>query len=236
MQATLSARPAVTGTIRVFIADDHRITLWGLQRLIDANQPCMRVVGTATTRQELLAHPAIGDADVVLLDLDLAGESSAEVLPDLQRLCTGHVLVLTAADDPQQHRDAVMLGVRGVLHKSEPADAVIRAIEKVSAGEVYLQGTLLGDVLGRLTGRAPCAPGADMHTQRIASLTPREREIIAAMVRMAGAKQLAVADNLGMSEHTLRNHLTTIYGKLVVHGRLELHVYATEHGLGAVRP
>ena len=51
------------------------------------------------------------------------------------------------------------------------------------------------------------------------------------MVRMAGAKQLAVADALVMSEHTLRNHLTTIYSKLAVRNRLELHVFATEHGL-----
>jgi len=53
------------------------------------------------------------------------------------------------------------------------------------------------------------------------------------MVRSSGAKQLSVADELHMSEHTLRNHLTTIYSKLCVHGRLELHVYATAHGLGA---
>ena len=235
MNTTTLERPTASSTIRVFLADDHRITLWGLQRLIDANSPRMRVIGTATTRAELLGHQAVSEADIVLLDLDLAGERGAEVLPDLQRLCSGHVLVLTAADDPRQHREVVMLGVRGVVHKSEPADAVLRAIERVSAGEVWLQGALLGDVLGRLTGRAPAPHCVDAHAQRIAGLTPREREIIAAMVQMAGAKQLAVADNLGMSEHTLRNHLTTIYGKLAVHGRLELHLYATEHGLGAVR-
>ncbi len=53
------------------------------------------------------------------------------------------------------------------------------------------------------------------------------------MVNSPGDKQFAVADQLGMSEHTLRNHLTTIYSKLDVRGRLELHVYATAHGLGA---
>ena len=69
--------------------------------------------------------------------------------------------------------------------------------------------------------------------QRIASLTPREREIVVTMVHCSGAKQLAVADELNMSEHTLRNHLTTIYDKLGVRGRLELHVFSTTHGLGA---
>lgn len=69
--------------------------------------------------------------------------------------------------------------------------------------------------------------------RRIATLTPRERQIVSLMTRSVGLKQLAVADELGMSEHTLRNHLTTIYSKLKVRGRLELHVFATDHGLTA---
>jgi len=222
-------------TIRVFLADDHRVTLWGLQRLIDSTSPRMRVIGSATTRSELLCHHAVGDADVVLLDLDLGGESSADVLHNLQHLCRGHVLVLTAADDPEQHRAVVMKGARGVVHKSEPADAVLRAIEKVSAGEVWLQGALLGEVLGLLTGHGtPAGPAHGSDASRIASLTAREREIVAAMLQLTGAKLFAVAEYLAMSEHTLRNHLTTIYSKLQVHGRLELHVYATAHGLGAM--
>lgn len=215
--------------IRVFVAEDHKITLWGLQRLISASSR-MQVVGTASSRRELLNHDAATAADVILLDLDLAGEDSSESLSDLRRRCSGHVLVLTAADDLQQHRAAMAKGARGVLHKSEPAETILRAIEKVHEGEVWLHRSLLGDVLGMLTGE-PAAPGADPHAQRIASLTPRERDIVATMAGHPGAKQLAVADELGMSEHTLRNHLTTIYGKLRVHGRLELYVYAKEHGL-----
>jgi DNA-binding NarL/FixJ family response regulator len=233
--ADASRSSAAAGTIRVFLADDHRVTLWGLQQLIDSAGPRMRVIGTATTRNELLNSDAVSDADIVLLDLDLGGEKSTEVLDDLQRRCGGHVLVLTAADDPEQYREAMMKGVRGVLHKSESADIVLRAIEKICAGELWVQGALLGEVLGRLTGRRPASMPRDPHAERIASLTPREREIVATMVRMTGAKQIAVAEDLGMSEHTLRNHLTTIYSKLAVHGRLELHVYATEHGLGSSR-
>lgn len=228
------ARPLAPGAIRVFIAEDHAITLWGLQRLIDASQPRMGVIGTATTREQLLGHPALADADVLLLDLDLAGENAADSLADLQRRCAGHVLVLTGADDAGAHRDVVLKGARGVLHKSEPAQTILQAIEKVHAGEVWLNGGLLGEVLSQLTGRSPAPRRDDPNASRIASLTTREREIIATMVRMAGAKQLAVADTLGMSEHTLRNHLTTIYSKLGVHGRLELHLYATDHGLGGV--
>ena len=129
----------------------------------------------------------------------------------------------------------MLQGARGVVHKSEPAGTILRAIEKVHEGEVWLYRTLLGQVLGQLTESEPTAAPrpADPEAKRIASLTARERQIVATLVHSAGAKQFAVAVELGMSEHTLRNHLTTIYSKLGVRGRLELHVYATTHGLGA---
>jgi two-component system nitrate/nitrite response regulator NarL len=219
--------------IRVFVAEDHKITLWGLQRLIAASHPRMEVVGTASTRRELLNHGAASSADVIVLDLDLAGEDSRESLADLRRICPGHVLVLTGADDCAEHRDAMVKGARGVVHKSEPAETILRAIEKVHDGEIWLNRALLGQVLGALTGSRPAKAAPDEHAQRIGSLTPREREIVTAMAAHPGAKQLVVADELGMSEHTLRNHLTAIYAKLGVHGRLELHVYATEHGMAA---
>jgi len=236
MNAILSAGPGTQQrAIRVFVAEDHQITLWGLQRLINASSPRMEVVGSASSHAELMNHDAAALADVILLDLDLGGEDTAASLACLRQRCPGRVLVLTAADDIAQHRAAVLKGARGVVHKSEPAETILRAIEKVSNGEVWLQGTLLGDVLGLLTDGGPSATPRqqDPDARRIASLTPREREIVVTMVRSAGAKQLSVADELGMSEHTLRNHLTTIYSKLCVHGRLELHVYATAHGLGA---
>ncbi len=227
--------PAVrAGPIKVFLADDHDITLWGLQRLIESAAH-MQVIGTAQSRSELLNHDAAAQADVIVLDLDLAGEDAVEALTSLRQRCAGQVLILTAALDIEHHRAAVMKGARGVVNKSEPAETILQAIEKVHNGEIWLHRAMLGEVLNLLTGgnnaaaRRPANPDAG----RIASLTPRERDIVRVMVNNPGAKQFAIADELGMSEHTLRNHLTTIYSKLQVNGRLELHVYATEHGLGA---
>ncbi len=223
-----------SAVISVFIAEDHQVTLWGLSRLIEAGGPHFQLVGTATSRSELLAHPAAPRADVLLLDLDLAGEDAASAMAQLRQRCPGRVLVLTGSSDINLHRAAVLQGARGVVHKSEPAPTVLRAIEKVFAGEVWLNRALLGQVLGQLTDTEPVpVRAAHPEAQRIASLTPRERQIVAALVGSAGDKQFAVAQVLGMSEHTLRNHLTTIYSKLGVRGRLELHVYASSHGLGA---
>jgi two-component system nitrate/nitrite response regulator NarL len=236
---TYQAAPAANGmtgrqAIRVFIAEDHQITLWGLRQLVQASGTRMEVVGTACTHAELMNHDATASADVILLDLDLGGEDMGAALVSLRERWPGHVLVLTGTDCVSTHREVMLKGARGVIHKSEPAEAILRAVEKVSQGEVWLNRLLLGEVMGMLTGAEPrqAAQPVDPEAAHIDALTPRERDIVAAMVRASGAKQLAVAADLGISEHTLRNHLTTIYSKLCVHGRLELHVYAVAHGLG----
>lgn len=221
--------------IRVFVAEDHQITLWGLRQLIDASGVRMEVVGTASSRTELLNHDAAASADVILLDLDLGGEDAVASLACLRQRCPGRVLILTASDNADQHCAAMVKGVCGVVHKSAPAETILRAIEKVHNGEIWLDRVLMSEVLGLLTNDKPAtAPRqTDPDAQRIANLTAREREIIVTMVHSAGAKQFAVANELGISDHTLRNHLTSIYRKLGLRGRLELHVFSTLHGLGA---
>lgn len=216
--------------IRVFLVDDHRATLWGLERLIDSAADRMRLVGSATSMAELLSSPDSREADVIVLDLDLGGLDSSTSLADLQRTLNARILVLTGARDLDVHRRAVLAGARGVVRKEEPVDVLLRAIEKVHEGDVWVNRALIGDIMDMLTG---ARPADDEHSARIASLTPKEHEVIAAVVRHRGAKSLIIAEGLGISEHTLRNHLTVIYHKLELHGRLDLYVYAKEHGLGA---
>jgi len=228
---------AASGSIRVYLADRHPITLWGLHQLIQSAEPHMTVVGSTTTQQALLIDVAATHADVILLDLDLAGPDAAQALARLRQQCRGHVLVLTASENMEQQRAAVLTGARGMVHKSEPASSILRATETVGRGEVWLDSRLVSHVLGHLSTPPPSAGGrmkpapADPQAERIASLTARERTIVQALVRSAGAKLLSVAHELHMSEHTLRNHLTSIYSKLCVRGRLELHLFATAHGL-----
>jgi len=115
------------------------------------------------------------------------------------------LLFLTGSDDLEEHRRAVIRGAHGVVHKSEPAEVLLRAIEKVSEGQIWMNYSLLGEVFDRLTdtGRKDTAR-TDPARERIDSLTPRESEIVSTMVNHAGAKQIAVVEKLVMSEHTLR--------------------------------
>ncbi|NMG74367.1 response regulator transcription factor [Aromatoleum diolicum] len=215
--------------IRVFLVDDHRATLWGLERLIDSATGRMRLVGSATSISELLASPASHEADVIVIDLDLGGQNSTDSFDELFRTHGARVLVLTGARDLDAHRKAVMAGARGVVRKEEPVDVLLRAIEKVHEGDVWVNRALIGDIMNMLTGNKPASAPP---VPKASGLTPKEHEVVAAVVRHKGAKSLILAEDLKISEHTLRNHLTAIYQKLEVHGRLELYVYAKEHGLG----
>jgi len=222
-----AARP-----IRVMLADDHHVTLWGLQQLIESARPLMVVSATVGTCTDLLAHPSLSQTDVVLLDLGLRDANALECVPRLVNEAGVKVVVLTGELNAARHRDAVMRGARGVLLKSDPVENVLRAIERVHAGEVWLDGSLMSMLLSGIPGLEAKRSSLDEEiARRHQSLTAKERAVIQAMVQHRGAKSLVVADSLGMSEHTLRNHLTVIYSKLGVQGKLNLYAYAIERGL-----
>lgn len=213
--------------ISIFLVDDHKTILWGLERLVESAAPYMTVVGTATSRAELFAQLSAANPDIILLDLDLSGESGLDCLDELAGQTSAQVLVLTSTSDSNMHQQAVMRGARGVIHKQEAAETVLRAIEKIYQGEIWLEPAAIGRVMAAMArGRA-----SDPEAAKIADLTPKERQTIAALVRGKGARNKVIADEQHISEHTLRNQLTTIYSKLAVNGRLELYLYATAHHL-----
>ncbi len=220
--------------VRVMLADDHHITLWGLEQLLKSASPAMEIAGKATSADELMSHPALPNTDVVLLDLGLSQRNSLDCLRRLIQHSRVQVVVLTGSTDPGSHRDAVRTGARGVVLKSQPAQHIIQAIQTVHAGSVWLDPQLVADALKVATQTLIVDPDATANAviqRRIASLTPKERDVVKALVRHQGAKALVVAESLTMSEHTFRNHLTVIYSKLGIHGKLNLYVFAIQHGM-----
>ena len=218
-------------SIRVMLIDDHKTMLWGLERLIDGKNSRMEVAGTASSCDEAIAQIDKLTPDVILLDLDLGGKCSLDILPALLASGKSRVLVLTGSCDQALQGLAVRLGARGVVRKDAPAELVLKAIEKVHQGERWLDHDMLDRVLGEfMNSRATHKP--DPEDEKKAVLTTKERKIIGAIVDGSGAMNKALAKQLFISEHTLRNHLTSIYQKLGVSNRLELYVYAVKHQLG----
>jgi len=222
------------GPIRVFLIDDHRTILWGLEKLIESGKPPMRVVGNATSCREALTLLPAADPDVILLDLDLGEEDGLDSIPQLLAKSKAKVLVLTGLRDETVHRNAVIAGARGVVEKEARAETILAAIAKVHEGQLWLDRMAASQVLVELSRRT-AGRHVDRDEARILSLTVREREIIALTANNAGATARAIAEKLHISEHTLRNHLTSIYEKLGVANRLELFAYAHQHKLAAPR-
>ena len=216
--------------IRILLVDDHKTMLWGLERLIEGEQPLMQVIGKATNKVAVFDFLKLSKPDVVLLDLDLNGENSLDFLEELLQESQARVLVLTASQDPVVHQRAIINGASGVVLKSENADVILRAIKYVHAGELWFDRAATSRLLKSLNSPVP-AFGNATHISKIATLTPKERQVISAMALIPGARNKVVADHLCMSEHTLRNHLTCIYAKLDLENRLELCMFAIEHKL-----
>lgn len=216
--------------IRVFLVDDHRSILWGLERLIESAKPAMEVVGNATSGSEALKLLERTPADVILLDIDLGKENGLDAIPALIAGSKAKVLVLTGMRDKSVHDQAVLAGARGVVEKEARAETILTAIRKVSEGELWLDRAAAGRIFVEFSRRG-AAPAPDPEEQKIAALTDREREIIAVITTNSGATGRTIAEMLHISEHTLRNHLTSIYDKLGVGNRLELFAYSHRHGL-----
>ena len=214
-----------TKTINVFLVDDHKTVLWGLERLIESTSPQMCVVGMAENCDELFVKLPAASPDVILLDLDLGGISSLGDLVKLTATVPARVLILTGSNDPAVHQHAVVHGARGVVHKQVAAEVLLRAIQKVHLGEIWLDRNTLGQVMTSL------AQGKTRSREAIKldSLTAKERQVVATIVEEKGARIKVIADRMHISEHTMRNHLTSIYDKLEVAGHMELYLFAAQH-------
>jgi two-component system nitrate/nitrite response regulator NarL len=216
--------------IRVLLIDDHRSILWGLERLIESGKPLMEVVGTATNCADALKIIDETGPDLILLDIGLGDQSGVDEIPNLIARSKAKILVLTGMRDESIHDKAVLAGASGVVEKEAPAETILAAIEKVHEGQLWLDRVATGRIFLEMS-RENAAQSVDPERARIQSLTDREREIVAVAASHAGANAKSIAEMLYISEHTLRNHLTSIYDKLDVANRLELFAYAHKHGL-----
>ncbi len=223
--------PTDTAPIRVLLVDDHRTILWGLEKLIESGKPSMQVVGSATSSSEALKAIEKTSPDVILLDLDLGDENGLDAIPGLIAASNAKVLVLTGLRDETVHHRAVLAGARGVIEKETRAESILMAIAKVHEGEIWLDRAATGKLLVEISRKSASRSATDPVQEKIATLTVREREIIGLAAANAGSTAKSIAEMLHISEHTLRNHLTSIYEKLGVANRLELFAFAHQHKL-----
>lgn len=217
-------------SVRVFVVA-MPLLRWGLERLVQSAHPHYEVAGTAAEVADCLALLPRQPSDVVLLVIDAM---RTEHLAEFCGKCAAKVLLVTNSADAAWLDSAVVAGVRGIVRTGEAPETLLKAIDKVSGGELWIDRGATSRIFMEMA-RHKAAERDDPERSRIATLTLRERQTIAAVASDASAPGKVIADRLCISEHTLRNHLSSIYSKLGVANRLDLYAYATRHSLQRLR-
>jgi DNA-binding NarL/FixJ family response regulator len=213
--------------VRVLLIEHQLVVRSGLRLLIERH-PKWIVVGEAAQNTEAIMLAGREQPDVILLEPGRDAYIALDLLPKLHKAAqNARILLLTGLRDPQIHRQAIYRGAVGVVLKEQTADVLLKAIEKVFSGEVWIERVMLAHVLAEMAGvhNATSAPRLENTT----TLTMREREVI--MLLGEGLKNKQIAERLVISEITVRHYLTAIFAKLGVADRLELLQYAYRHGL-----
>src|ERR671912_480230 len=209
--------------IRVAVVDDQRLFTRGLSGLVDM-LPETEVVGVAYDGEEAITLCREEEPDVVLMDISMPkmdGISATREIKDL--LPQTAVVILTGHEDDEHVFEGIKAGAQGYLLKDSELEDLSRAIHTVYAGNTIVAPDLAQKMLntfeGGRPGGAPLAP----------PLTERELEVIKALAQGMSDRQIANA--LGISEKTVRNHTSNIYRKLHIFDRTQAVIYAVREGV-----
>lgn len=209
--------------LRVVVVDDHDLFRRGLADLLEDRG--IEVVGQAGLGAEGVRLARELSPDVVLMDLSMPGMSGVEAT---QRLASAaprtRVLILTVVADEGHVMDALLAGACGYLLKDAPIENLVEGIEAAARGESLISPLIARQLVNRIrepAGAEPAVSGAD--------LTARELEVLQLLAR--GLDNHQIAETLYLSQHTVKNHVSSILAKLQVGNRIQAAVRAVRSGL-----
>ena len=213
--------------MRILIADDHPIFRDGLKRLLESEGE-FKVIGEACDGVEAVAMARQLIPEVMLLDLAMPRRQGLETLRELASDARSvRVILLTAAAEKEQIVEALQLGARGVVLKDSATQILLKSIRAVMNGEYWVGRESVSNLVQYL--RTLVTPASAFPQRNKYRLTPRELEIIAAVV--AGFANKEIAQYFKISEDTVKHHLSNIFDKVGVSSRLELALFAVNQSL-----
>jgi DNA-binding NarL/FixJ family response regulator len=207
-------------TIRVVLVDDHAVVRRGLEQLLSGVGD-ITVVGTAADGEEAIEVVRRTGPDVVLMDLQMPGIDGVAATRQIVADGGPDVLVLTSFSDAERIVAALDAGAVGYLLKDAEADDVIAGVRAVSRGESPIHPRAARELLGARQG----APASS-----IVDLTPRELEVLELVRKGLANKQ--IARRLGISERTVKAHLTSVFSRIGVVDRTQAALWAERRGIG----
>ena len=225
------SRPSDQQQVRLVIADDCqaiRAPRYGLRRLFEAKTD-HKVIGEASNGTEALQLARQLKPDILLTDLAHPGLTAMEIVRELNTPANPtpvRVILVTACDAPSLIVEALQLGARGVVLKPFATRVLLKAIQTVMAGGYWVDREQVSNLSQYLRKSIDAEAG---RRQKNFDLTPRELEIVSAVV--AGYSNKEIAEYFKISENTVKHHLSHIFDKLLVCTRLELALFAVNIGL-----
>jgi DNA-binding NarL/FixJ family response regulator len=212
------------GIIRVAVVDDQRLFTKGLSGLVNM-LPDVEVVGVAYDGEEAVALCRETEPDVVLMDISMPKMDGISATREIRNLLPQTaVIILTAHEEDEQVFEGIKAGAQGYLLKDAELEDLSRAIRAVHTGDTIIAPDLAQKMLntfesGKISGSSRLIP----------PLTERELEVIRALAQ--GMSDRQIANSLGISEKTVRNHTSNIYRKLHIFDRTQAVIYAIREGV-----
>jgi DNA-binding NarL/FixJ family response regulator len=211
--------------IKVLIVDDERTFAEALELAL-AHEKDLRVVDVTTSGPEAVASAAEHRPDVVIMDVTMPGMSGIEATRRIREVePDAHILVLSGHDDEHLLARAMQAGASGLLRKTEAVVNLARSVRMAHRGEAINEPEEVERALRRLRHRRGQDAGS---AERLARLTPRERQILQLMAE--GRSPEAISTELGVTPATLRTHTQNLITRLGVHSKMEALVLAIRHG------
>ena len=209
--------PAATlpvAAIRVGLLSDSALFRSGLRRLLGADQSfAVTEIKAPLIRESLRRHAA----DILLVDAQVAG--APEICRELRLNGVRPWVILAGADGNDRWAvEALKMGIRGILPKSATVEHLFKAIRVVHHGEVWATSRVIAQTMAELAARAVPRPGGKLAFHE--RLSRREQEIVQLVVE--GLSNLEAANRLGITEATVKAHLTHVFQKLALRGRTQL--------------
>jgi DNA-binding NarL/FixJ family response regulator len=215
--------------VRILIADDHPIFRDGLRRLLESERE-FQVVGEACDGIEAVNLARQLKPEILLLDLAMPRLPGLDALRELSsgpESAAVRVILLTAAAEKDQIVEALQLGARGIVLKDSATQILLKSIRAVINGEYWVGRESVSNLVQYL--RTMVDSSSLESRKKKYGLTPRELEIISAVV--AGYANKEIAEHFKISEDTVKHHLSNIFDKLGVSTRLELALFAVNQSL-----
>jgi two-component system response regulator NreC len=209
-------------SIRILIADDHRIMRAGLKSLLQADSG-LEVIGEATTSNEAMILAMELFPDVILLDIGMPGNENLDALKDLVKISSDiKILILTMHEDTELLQECLRNGASGYIIKRAAESELVDAIYAVQRGIIYVHPDMIQSLVSNNKKNIVQKEEKD-------PLTNREIEVLVLIAK--GNTNRQISEQLNISTRTVETHRSNIMDKLNLHSRVELVRYASENKL-----